>query len=126
MIDKYNEWIRNYLSTLSHTQECLGKCHEVSVRMQADFPELRLVRGHVETGTWGTRAHWWLETEDGQIVDPTKTQFPMIFSYEEFIEGVTEYRIGKCMNCGDEIWGVSIESVYGTCICSEECAKDFM
>lgn len=97
----YLEWITAY----SEQKEgnLLGRCAEATKAMVAAFPELTRVPGHVY-GYWGKRAHWWCETADGQVVDPTASQFPDAFlEYERWMPG-DEVRVGKCMNCGSEIW----------------------
>lgn len=97
----YREWIDDYSDRKEGV--LLGKCAEATKEMVAAFPELTRVPGHVY-GTWGKRAHWWCETADGQVVDPTVGQFPDPFlEYERWIPG-DEVRVGKCMNCGREIW----------------------
>ena len=51
------------------------------------------------------RGHWWLTDEEGNIVDPTAGQFPIIVRYEPWSDG-DPIRLGKCRNCGKEVWGV--------------------
>lgn len=111
----YQEWIDAYVKSMDGC--LLGKCVAAVDAMHQEFPELRKVRGHVET-PWGRRGHWWLEASDGSIIDPTAEQFPAIWSYDEFKDG-DEVRLGSCMNCGVELWGQPEE--YGKCICSQEC-----
>lgn len=98
--EKFGPWISAYLERDGNNG--YGRCQQASTEMQSAFPELRIVKGHVYT-TWGKRAHWWLVTEQGDVVDPTAAQFPNILEYEEWRPGM-EVRVGKCMNCGDEIW----------------------
>ena len=56
--------------------------------MQQTFPELRRVGGFVAradrppaAGVPQVRAHWWLVTPAGQVVDPTARQFgwPLVY-----------------------------------------------
>jgi hypothetical protein len=88
--------------------------------MREDFPELRVVRGHYICPTWGKRAHWWLSTDQGDIVDPTAAQFPShgCGDYEVWEEGAEE-PTGKCMNCGEYCYG-------GKAVCSDTCATELM
>ncbi|KKL54797.1 hypothetical protein LCGC14_2261840, partial [marine sediment metagenome] len=53
-----------------------GKCKEVCEEMNKRFPELKLIRGHYYCHGWGERMHHWLVSPDGNIIDPTKIQFP--------------------------------------------------
>jgi hypothetical protein len=123
MNQKYQQWIDKYFRDNSlDVTGGYGLCREVSTDMQAAFPELRLVRGHVYCA-WGKRGHWWLETVQGDIVDPTKDQFPLIERYEEWEEG-DEVRLGRCMECGKEIWGIPCDSFRPT-FCSKCCERSF-
>lgn len=89
------------------------------------FPELKRVRGW-----YGGIEHWWCKLGD-EIIDPTAAQFRPGGEYKEFREGIDAEQIGKCMNCGMEIWDKdpeTLESIeyYGTSICSKECENSFM
>jgi hypothetical protein len=90
------------------------------------FPELTIVKGHVETLEWGRRGHMWLRMADGTIVDPTASQFPGILEYDEWKPG-DEVRVGACMNCGEDIWR-SVQTLdtepYNPMVCSEECSVE--
>lgn len=104
----YQEWIAER-TMRGDFKETYGKCKEISAEMCAAFPGFRQARGYVWT-TWGKRGHWWCVAPDGCVVDPTEAQFPGgVMSYEELKIG-DEVLIGKCMNCGDEIW-VACESL---------------
>ena len=119
---KHQTWIQDYLASFENPfKATYGKCAEVSQMMQEAFPELERVRGYVYT-PWGKREHWWLKTTDETIVDPTADQFPSIFEYEEWHEGM-ERRLGKCMDCGEEIWGVDAKSVHSTMFCNADCEE---
>ncbi len=120
----YTTWIASYIDSVGGPAKTYGKCGAATASMVEAFPELRAVAGHVETG-WGRRSHWWCMTPDGTILDPTAGQFPGgIFSYEEFKEG-DDLRLGRCMNCGDEIWGPMGKGICSS-MCSRECAEVFM
>jgi hypothetical protein len=111
----YQNWITAHFPD---AQTAYGQCVDATVTMAAAFPELRRVRGHYFCLTWGMRAHWWLVTEDGRIVDPTAAQFPSQGQglYEPWIEGDTE-PTGKCMNCGGYTYD-------GKPACSETCERE--
>lgn len=87
--------------------------------MSEAFPELRKIRGYIHCDQ-GIPAHWWCEDEAGSVIDPTASQFTGITQYEEYQEGM-EVRIGKCMNCGDEIYDNTMNSKKSTCVCSKAC-----
>lgn len=77
-----------------------GKCEEYARAACEKDPSLRLVRGWYFDVTWGRQEHWWCQTPDGTIVDPTWKQFPFggIESMYEEYEGVF-----PCMGCGAEV-----------------------
>ena len=111
-MDKYQEYIIDLKMTY---EKAYGKCEEYSKQMKEKFPELILTKGHYECAIWGSREHWWLQTKGGQIIDPTKMQFP---SY-----GICEYipwnkgdpiPTGKCPQCGEYTW--NHESVHKECV----------
>jgi hypothetical protein len=114
MPDKYGAWIMEHVDGDGY-----GQCAEVTLSMQAAFPELQRVRGHYMCLVWGERAHWWLVTPDGQIVDPTAAQFPSKWSgaYLPWVEG-SEEPTGRCPNCGGPCYG-------GGVCCSEQCHREF-
>lgn len=121
----YAEWITAY--ERRHEGKLLGRCREAATEMAAAFPELRIARGHATVLSWGIRGHWWLVAPNGAIVDPTKSQFPLVLDYEEWTPG-DEVRVGKCMECGEEIWA-ALESLdepppHKT-FCDENCERSF-
>lgn len=120
----HNAWIDAYLER--RRGKVLGECRAAALEMQEAFPELLMCRGHVET-PWGRRAHWWLKTAGGQVVDPTASQFPYVFSYHELQLG-DDIRVGTCMNCGEPIWRTvkSLDKAPDPeCMCSDECGVEF-
>lgn len=88
---------------------------EATLLMAQAFPELKRACGFVDT-VWGEDQHWWCKTPDSQIVDPTKSQFPIVFGYEEVDPANPHRKIptGVCMDCGDDAFD------YKT-FCSERC-----
>lgn len=100
-----------------------GKCKELAeAACQADT-KLRLVRGYYHCPFWGKQAHWWGESQDGTVTDPSSPQFPSkgMGDYEEYDGNV------ECANCGtampeDDAW--RIEGRY--CYCSSRCYGQFV
>ena len=106
----------------------LGRCMEATTAMQKQFPELRVVKGHVYCPhPWGKRGHAWCVDSEGNVLDPTVKQFPGIFEYEEWKAG-DEVRVGKCMDCGSDIWA-QVESIdkepARVTFCDSECESRF-
>lgn len=112
MIDIYREWIAQNVPA-----ECTGMCKEFCNKMLAEFPELKLVRGHVYLPkcdeAW---PHWWLLSDD-EIVDPTISQFPSMILYEPHDENEPE-PTGRCLNCGEYCYN-------GRDCCSDDCFTSF-
>lgn len=123
MTNQYNIWIQGYLARFEAPEACLGHCAEAVKEMHQHFPELTPVVGHVYCpAPWGRRAHRWLVTSEGDIVDPTAAQFPLIYEYEELTEH-TLVRLGSCAWCGEDIMGKPDD--YRPTVCSSECHDAF-
>ena len=76
----------------------MGLCAEYTAAFAEHFPELKRVKGFVTLRSGLRRSHWWLETADGKIVDPTASQFETeyfwyagIASYEPFNDDNPEH-----------------------------------
>ena len=110
----YQSWIS------ANVPAAYGACAEVTLAMQTAFPELTRVRGFYHCPVWGAREHWWLVTADGQIIDPTASQFPSRGGgrYEPWREGQRE-PTGMCPNCGGYCYD-------GDYCCSEECSRQYV
>jgi len=80
-------------------QKYRGKCKEYSEKLCAENPHLRLVRGYYYCTAWGKQEHWWVENASGNVIDPTKDQFPSKGSgvYEEFDGNL------YCEYCGNPV-----------------------
>lgn len=70
-MSRYDAWIEKFIA---EGREIHGMCCSTCELMQMDFPELVLHGGYVQTAL-GTDLHYWLETPDGEIIDPTESQF---------------------------------------------------
>jgi hypothetical protein len=75
-----------------------GKCKEMSEELAEKDKSLTLVRGYYYEPLWNREEpHWWCKKPCGEIVDPTKLQFPsggIEDFYREF-EGTM-----PCAECG--------------------------
>jgi len=102
---------------LSDYQKFRGKCREMSEALIKDDPSLALVRGHYWDADWGPQEHWWCIKPNGEIVDPTKDQFPSKGNglYEEF-SGIC-----TCEQCGTEVAEADVCMVGNYPCCSSEC-----
>lgn len=123
MINKYREWIEKYIA--SH-KFIVGLCASATQNMCKEFPELKRVPGHVIFADGTIHEHWWCEEESGNIIDPTAKQWQLMpVEYVAWKPG-DEVCIGRCMNCGDYIYGTP-ESLNGSRkeICSDECYDDY-
>jgi len=99
-----------------------GKCKEFSEALVKKDPTLRLVRGHYYCPVWGEQEHWWCESKDGKIIDPTKDQFPSKGSgeYVEF-NGIC-----ICAECGEEVREEHAIFMSRYPVCSDRCARSLV
>jgi hypothetical protein len=96
---RYEAWIKEHYPTPDSAR---NMCTTASREMTEAFPELIRVRGW-----FGWVEHWWCKTASGEIVDPTRHQWPDIAgrsTYREFVDGIDPEPVGKCMNCGEYCW----------------------
>ncbi len=121
MKEKYSTWIKDWLSK----NNPYGKCHETSAEMAETFDDLEIVKGHVQTD-WGKRSHCWCVDPDGNIVDPTRSQFGFVSEYDPWKPG-DEVRVGKCLNCGNEIWEAvqDLDKSPIRSVCGKKCEDEF-
>lgn len=110
MLSKYKEWMEENNS--------LNKLEKLE-QMQTIFPELLTVRGHVFFQGCPVNGYpWkWLQTTEGEIVDPSAKELPHIFLYEIWDENLPE-PTGKCLNCGQYTWD-------GKHFCSDNCELEY-
>ena len=118
---EYADWIAWYVKQNGGSVRCM--CWEGTTAMCRKFHELRSVEGHVIMKSGHRVEHFWCVDPDGNVVDPTESQFEAIASYEPWKPG-TEVRVGRCMWCGDDIYR-AVQSLNGARVsfCSPECEK---
>lgn len=120
--EAYRCWIEEFV----RKERLLGNCKNACEQMKAAFPELRIARGHAHDAAWGKRGHFWCVTPGGRIVDPTAAQFPALLRYEEWKPG-DEVLVGKCMNCGKQLWAAVAHldrPVPRKSICNDDCERE--
>lgn len=121
MEQRFADWIAKHVQGTGY-----GVCNHYTKLMGKVFPELRRARGFYFCSSWGRREHWWLVTLAGEIVDPTAAQFPSrgCGVYRELTDEEVEREvpIGRCANCGDDIysWSECVNTV-----CSKTCAFEY-
>lgn len=117
MNPKYSSWIALHYPDNTGT-EAYGKCAEATELMVAEFPELLRVRGHYMCAIWGMREHWWCETADGEVIDPTANQFPTkgVGTYITYVPDERGEPTGKCLDCGEYTYD-------GRNFCSDRCER---
>lgn len=117
MNEKYKKWIEeNY----PNKDKAHRNCYNATLRMHGVFPELTRVRGHVIELIVGAHMHphWWLVDSEGNIIDPTASQFIGPLEYFPWDENQPE-PTGKCPNCGEYCYDNSF-------CCSEECSDEYV
>ena len=63
--------------------------------------------------------HWWCEDAQGNIIDPTASQFRPGGRYSKFESGEFKMRIGACPNCGGDLYDGDGD------FCSDECFESY-
>jgi len=123
MKQEYTTWIESYEHDCwTHGHTVKGTCSSATEDMVDDFPELRRARGFVYCSA-GRYQHWWCVTEDGDVVDPTASQFMLDeghkLLYEELDDATVELIIpsGVCADCGGDVF-------HGDSFCSVECESN--
>ena len=110
----------DYAATVEDTGG-LGLCREFTEELQAMFAEdLTRVYGHVilqqvDPGERASWPHWWCLDPTGDIVDPTRGQFPGEVEY--VMHDPKRPPTGKCFNCGDYCYE-------GRALCSDVCESE--
>lgn len=98
-----------------------GKCKEMSEQYIKEHPGCILTKGWYYCPYIGAQQHWWVKDSDGNIIDPTKNQFPSKGNgiYEEY-NGTM-----PCECCGKLVKEEDIYFVEHHTYCSETCyARD--
>ena len=95
-----------------------GNCRKQSEKLASRYPSLTVVRGHYFCPVWGKQPHWWCKDKEGNIIDPTRAQFPSNGSgtYVEF-DGYFD-----CEHCGKKVCEVDVYNNGHHVYCSYECA----
>jgi len=116
---KYEQWV--FDNGFNDPNVSLRMCVEVCNIMVECFPELSLKRGVVYSEVnadnlsdtyFQEYPHTWCVTPEGEIIDPTKSQFHLLgeLVYRE----MNETDIRKCMGCGT-FYSESSSRVSGHC-----------
>lgn len=97
-----------------------GRCKELAEAAVAADPSLRLVRGWYFEPHWSREEqHWWCETADGTIVDPSAGQFPSLGLPELYTEFAGTF---DCEMCGREFTEAEAYPTGNShMVCSTEC-----
>lgn len=110
---------KGFCHEVTRGQAVRGNCVSWSKKLSKQFPELKVV-----VGFCNGNEHAWNVTPEGEIIDSTWEQFGDNRNYEEYDGEKHEIKIGKCMNCGEEIFGKMTDTPKS--ICSEGCEKEFI
>lgn len=126
MESRYRKWIDdNYPADMF----VRGLCREACEKMHAEFPELRIACGVVFVPLFPAKdseqEHWWLVDGNGDVVDPTRQQFPGFIQYNEAgaDDPRRKYHRATCANCGER-YLITPEWSDGT-VCSQQCYTQY-
>lgn len=110
----YQDWIANNVVDPQY------RCEYWSKEMVKAFPELKRIRGYFVIHNVNRIPHWWLEDVDGNVIDPTSSQFLLSndCSYEGLDETISQ-PTGKCINCGEFCYTQEA-------FCSDTCAEKLL
>lgn len=140
--EEFPDWLACVIDTGG-----LGLCEEMSLDLHTRFPELIRVYGdvellgginrehppgatlrpelmevqipyemlHFERTRW---PHWWCQTESGQVIDPSRWQFPGEVRYHRLDTHPDGPPTGKCPDCG----GYARQH---RTFCSDACERSF-
>jgi hypothetical protein len=109
-----------------HYLKYRGKCKELAQKECDINKELTLVKGWYYCPIWNVKEqHWWCKDNKGNIVDPSRLQFPSggVGDYEEY-QGTF-----PCSNCGKEILEKDIKQEFSQSVyilCSGDCYAKFV
>lgn len=100
-------------------KEFRGRCHEMALAAAKADPSLTVVRGHYWCPLWNAEEpHWWCVDDTGDIVDPTREQFPSA--------GMGTYTpwdgYCSCEECGKDIVEDDAVQCGRYAVCSTACA----
>lgn len=73
MKPEYALWIDNWAQ--EHNGDVAEQCHIATLEMVKAFSELLRVSGGISGSDFERTTHYWCETLDGLIIDPTLAQF---------------------------------------------------
>lgn len=111
------------MTTQSNYEKYRGKCYEMCVSAIHADPSLNLVRGYYTCPIWNVREqHWWCTNKNGDIIDPTKLQYPSAGTgdYEVYLGWVV------CDNCGKEVDEENAKFDSRFTFCSSRCHGKFI
>lgn len=123
----YKKWIDTYYYTM---ESAFGNCHTACLRMQEEFPELKMTNGFVHLSYNSVeQPHWWLKDLAGNIIDPTFRQFDghLILEYKEIDDThpARNHPRQKCPNCGEYYYVIPSVAKHNPC-CTAKCIKEFI
>jgi hypothetical protein len=97
-----------------------GKCKVLSELAVSADSSLKLVKGWYDCPFWGRQEHWWAIRANGEVVDPTKDQFPS-GGEGEYVPFSGFY---YCKQCGEEVLEENVVPYGHHVFCSDTCIRN--
>lgn len=137
MRPEYEEFLTELCETkrMQYTESCRddltradlvrAACNDFTKKFVTKFPHLKRVGGfycqsqNAKRERPGTEHRWCVDV-DGTVVDPTEEQFSIKGVHVPLDEMFHIIQIGRCMNCGEYIYGLKKDGPKSCC--SDECA----
>lgn len=110
-------------SELTAQELVYAACNSFTTKFVKKFPHLKRQAGFYGSGRVAGSPgseHWWCVDVDGTIVDPTAAQFLPGGVYTPLDPSKHDVKLGRCMNCGADIYGKISDG--SKCVCSQDCA----
>ena len=97
--DDLEQDANDYFDFIKETvDDPIDNCFFFAAITNIEYPELKLIEGEPVDPKRGETAHFWLEDEDGNIIDPTQSQYNGEITYNKIREVDVNKNLGWVVN----------------------------